>query len=151
MEGYYLYIETSTGLVGNKAVLVSPQYQQTFTRVSPCQLSFWYHMYGSSIGTLSVYLNDATTRTRVWSLRGLYSVNCITCNRNNSKQFTKILNIFFWLSPKEQVVLCKSLVEACVEERLTPRTPDLDVRGSSLARRDVSLDKELCSTLSLST
>ena len=38
-----------------------------------------------------------------------------------------------------------------MEERLTPRTPDLDVRGSSLARRDVSLDKELCSTLSLST
>ena len=36
-------------------------------------------------------------------------------------------------------------------ERLTPRTPDLDVRGSSLSRRDVSLDKELCSTLSLST
>ena len=40
-------------------------------------------------------------------------------------------------------------MEACVAERLTPGTPDLEVRGSSLARRDVSLDKELYSTLSL--
>ena len=43
------------------------------------------------------------------------------------------------------------LVEACVAERLTPRTPDLEVRGSSLARRVVSLGKELYSTLSLFT
>ena len=33
-------------------------------------------------------------------------------------------------------------------ERLTPRDPDLEVHGSSLARRVVSLDKELYSTLS---
>ena len=36
-------------------------------------------------------------------------------------------------------------------EWLTPRTPDLEVRGSNLARRVVSLDKELYSTLSLFT
>ena len=36
-------------------------------------------------------------------------------------------------------------------ERLTPRTLDLEVRDSSLARRVVSLDKELYSTLSLFT
>ena len=36
-------------------------------------------------------------------------------------------------------------------ERLTPRTPDLEVQGSSLARRVVSLDKGLYSTLSLFT
>ena len=34
-------------------------------------------------------------------------------------------------------------------ERLTPRTLDLEVRGSSLARCVVSSDKELYSTLSL--
>ena len=45
----------------------------------------------------------------------------------------------------------KLLVEACVPKRLTPRTPDLEVRGSSLARRVVSLDRELYSTLSLFT
>ena len=34
-------------------------------------------------------------------------------------------------------------------EWLTPRTPDLEIRSSSLARRAVSLDKERYSTLSL--
>ena len=34
---------------------------------------------------------------------------------------------------------------------LTPRTPGLEVRGSSLARRVVSLDKEVYSTSSLFT
>ena len=34
-------------------------------------------------------------------------------------------------------------------ERLIPRTPNLEVHGSSLARRVVSLEKELYSTLSL--
>ena len=42
-------------------------------------------------------------------------------------------------------------MEACVAEQLTPRTSDLEVRGSSLAPRVVSLDKELYSTLSLFT
>ena len=40
-------------------------------------------------------------------------------------------------------------MQACVAEWLTPRTPDLEVRGSSLAHHVVSLDKELYSTLSL--
>ena len=44
-----------------------------------------------------------------------------------------------------------SPVEACVAELLTHRTLDLEVRGSSLSRRVVSLDKELYSTLSLFT
>ena len=34
-----------------------------------------------------------------------------------------------------------------MNERLTTRPPDLEVRGSSLARRVVYLDKELNSTL----
>ena len=43
------------------------------------------------------------------------------------------------------------LVEAYVAERLTPRTLDLEVRGSTLTCRIVSLDKGLYSTLSLFT
>ena len=42
-------------------------------------------------------------------------------------------------------------VEAGVDERLTPRPPDLEVRGSSLARRVVSSDKELYFSFSLFT
>ena len=44
-----------------------------------------------------------------------------------------------------------SYVEACVAERLTPRTSDLEVRSSSFACRVVSLDKGFFSTLSLFT
>ena len=40
---------------------------------------------------------------------------------------------------------------ACVAERLTPRTQDLEVRGSSLARCVVSLDKQPYSPLCLSS
>ena len=39
-------------------------------------------------------------------------------------------------------------VEGCVAELLTPRTLDLEIRGSGLARRVVSLDEELYSILS---
>ena len=39
-------------------------------------------------------------------------------------------------------------MEACIAKQLTPQTLDLEVRGSSLAGRIVSLDKELYSTLS---
>ena len=42
-------------------------------------------------------------------------------------------------------------MNACVAEWLTPCMPDLEVWGSNLARRVVSLDKELYSTLSLFT
>ena len=42
-------------------------------------------------------------------------------------------------------------MEARLAERLTPRSPDLEVRGSSLVHRLVFLDKELYSTLSLFT
>ena len=41
--------------------------------------------------------------------------------------------------------------EVCVAEWLTPRTPDLEVRDSSLAGRVVPLDKELYFALSLFT
>ena len=41
-------------------------------------------------------------------------------------------------------------MEVCVAERpLTPQTPDLEVCGSSVARRVVFLDKEPYYTLSL--
>ena len=42
-------------------------------------------------------------------------------------------------------------MEVCVAERLTPRTLDLEVQGSSVAYHIVSLDKELNSTLFLVT
>ena len=49
-----------------------------------------------------------------------------------------------------RAIFCRDflLMEACMNQRLTTRPPDLEVQGSSLARRVVYLDKELYSTLS---
>ena len=61
-------------------------------------------------------------------------------------------SLLAWRAKKKNVCIgSKRHVEACVAEWLTPRTPDLEVRGSSLARHVVSLEKELYSTLSLFT
>ena len=56
------------------------------------------------------------------------------------------------LGPETKYIVNKFVcVEAGVDERLTPRPPDLEVRGSSLARRVVSSDKELYFSFSLFT
>ena len=52
-------------------------------------------------------------------------------------------------SRRQFSIVSTPIVEARVAERLTPRLPDLEVRGSSLARRVISLDKKLKSTFSL--
>ncbi|KAH3887695.1 hypothetical protein DPMN_011713 [Dreissena polymorpha] len=33
-------------------------------------INFWFHMYGSTIGTLTVYLVTGATNTTLWSLSG---------------------------------------------------------------------------------
>ena len=43
------------------------------------------------------------------------------------------------------------VVEACVAKWLTPQTPDLELRNSSLTRHVVSFDRGLYSTVSLLT
>ena len=50
-RGYYMYIETSyPRKAGDKAQLLSPSYPSTSGKC----LRFWYHMYGSDIGTLNI-------------------------------------------------------------------------------------------------
>ncbi|XP_034950001.1 MAM and LDL-receptor class A domain-containing protein 2-like [Chelonus insularis] len=52
-DGYYLYIEASGRLVNDTARIISPLYNASLTN-SGC-FSFWYHMYGATIGALRVY------------------------------------------------------------------------------------------------
>lgn len=49
-SGKYLFTEASSGSTGNEAYLYSPLYD--FSSVANPQLSFWYHMYGSNMGSL---------------------------------------------------------------------------------------------------
>lgn len=74
LSGYYGFIETSSPRrTGDKAVLTSMQFDAT-TGNGRC-FSFWYHMYGSSIGKLNVFVKTfvgtTVTGTRLlWQLQG---------------------------------------------------------------------------------
>ena len=67
-DGNYVYIETSVPRRNNdKARLQSPS--QTGSGVK-C-LTFWYHMYGSQVRTLNVYVTaDSNLGTPVWTKSG---------------------------------------------------------------------------------
>ncbi|XP_071136388.1 MAM and LDL-receptor class A domain-containing protein 1-like [Mytilus edulis] len=70
-KGYYMYIETSVALrKGDNARIWS----MTASSTKGQCISFWYNMYGVSIGTLNVYIADNSTGTEqtklVWSLSG---------------------------------------------------------------------------------
>lgn len=67
--GHYIYLETSTPTRQyDTADLYSPPYSYKDT---VC-ITFWYHMYGSSVGELFVYLTegDKSAPTKMWQLKG---------------------------------------------------------------------------------
>lgn len=73
-DGYYMYLETSAPRVtGDKARLLSQVYPGSNT--DKCFM-FYYHMYGSDIGNLNVYLllnqssDTFSTESLMWSLSG---------------------------------------------------------------------------------
>ncbi|XP_013393210.1 MAM and LDL-receptor class A domain-containing protein 2-like, partial [Lingula anatina] len=67
--GRYVYIETSSPRkVNDSANLISPTYPGL--RGGKICLTFWYHMYGTHIGTLNVKLNTGSSSTTIWSLSG---------------------------------------------------------------------------------
>lgn len=68
--GWYIYTETSSGSTGDDAILYGVCFD--LTGMSSALLSFWYHMYGASMGTLDVNLttDNGTTWTNVWTLSG---------------------------------------------------------------------------------
>ena len=66
-RGYYMYVDASNGQRFTQAALASPTLHQASVT---CQMSFYYHMYGQSIGVLMVYRVDQTSTTRLLFLRG---------------------------------------------------------------------------------
>lgn len=60
-DGFYLYIEASGRLVNDTARIVSPIYKASYTEAG-C-FSFWYHMYGATIGTLNIYFKPEKDST----------------------------------------------------------------------------------------
>ncbi len=67
--GLYMYLETSGAPVGNIAELISaPIYLDT--SMTAVTLEFAYHMYGSAMGDLNVYVDDNGARTLITTLSG---------------------------------------------------------------------------------
>ena len=70
--GHYLYIEASSPCFPSRDFfLVSPLCD--FTGANAPQLSFWYHMYGTSMGTMSVEVSTdggATWGSPIWTQSG---------------------------------------------------------------------------------
>ncbi|MEM7370640.1 MAG: GEVED domain-containing protein [Bacteroidota bacterium] len=64
----YMYTESSSGGTGDATSLVSPCISLTGSTAP--RLSFWYHMFGSTMGDLQVYVVTGGTQTLVWSISG---------------------------------------------------------------------------------
>lgn len=73
LAGSYFYIETSSPRTkGDMARLVSPRVLAgtTIAPVVKC-LTFWYHMYGTHVDTLNVYVKNRASLSRpVWTKQG---------------------------------------------------------------------------------
>ncbi|XP_033751998.1 MAM and LDL-receptor class A domain-containing protein 1-like [Pecten maximus] len=66
-HGYYVFTETSNRKANQRALLQSVQVSQT----GPHCLVFWYHMYGSDIGTLNLYVQTgASPGSPEWTRSG---------------------------------------------------------------------------------
>ena len=65
--GYYIYVEASQGNTFDLAKFESKWLKQS---ASTCIVSFWYHMYGSGIGSLYAYLKVGQTYTRLFEEYG---------------------------------------------------------------------------------
>lgn len=65
-SGTYAYIEVSNQKPQKKAMLISESFKATKGKC----LSFWYHMYGSHIGTLNFYIKDANSKYIIKSIDG---------------------------------------------------------------------------------
>ena len=60
-SGIYVYMETSSGSLGDTAGLISPPID--LTGLSVPELNFYYHMYGATMGTLDVQIWDGSSWT----------------------------------------------------------------------------------------
>jgi len=65
LEGQYAFIETTFTGSGRKAVLQSPEQPGP----TGC-LQFWYHMYGTTIGSLRVFTLTGLRESTYWVKKG---------------------------------------------------------------------------------
>lgn len=68
--GFYMYTETSSGVLGSRYILDGPCFD--LAPLTNPAFSFWYHMFGATMGTLSVEVSsdNCLSYTEVFSLSG---------------------------------------------------------------------------------
>jgi hypothetical protein len=80
--GFYLYLEATTSSVGQVARLFSPDLSN---KQGPFCLTFYYHMFGETAGTLSVFEYRADgSRQQIWGVAG---------NKGNIWRSSEAINI----------------------------------------------------------
>ncbi|XP_013409345.1 uncharacterized protein LOC106172943 isoform X2 [Lingula anatina] len=67
VQGIYVYLEASNNHFNDSARLISPKLRKNMTYA----VTFWYHLFGDNVGSLSVYVEvNGTKRGNVWSVSG---------------------------------------------------------------------------------
>lgn len=100
-NGYYMYIETSwPRKYGDKAWMVSRNFQRISPGSEPCKLRFFYHMYGDSAEKLNVYIRtyrNGSSMQRVWSQVGSQGAlwNRAVVQLSSNKAFQVWLILFY--------------------------------------------------------
>ncbi|KAF7250193.1 MAM domain-containing protein 2 [Varanus komodoensis] len=95
---YYMYIEASHMIYGQKARLISRLLRRTFGH--QC-LKFFYHMYGAGTGLLNIYVkkHDAKDEILIWKRRGEQSITWLrgliqyTCDKSHQIIFEAVRGI----------------------------------------------------------
>ncbi|WAR02785.1 MLRP2-like protein [Mya arenaria] len=64
-RGFYMYVDASNGQSNALATLQTPILQQAS---STCQFTFWYHMYGRNVGSLSISTKIGSIVSPIWSI-----------------------------------------------------------------------------------
>ncbi len=69
-SNWYMYHETSSGATGDQVILESQSFD--LSSYSDVELAFYYHMYGSQMGSLTVEVstNGGSSWTQEWTLSG---------------------------------------------------------------------------------
>eukprot|EP00795_Rhopilema_esculentum_P002911 gene2911-1150_t len=92
ITGYYLYTESSTPRRSDEKSRISKMYSGL--QVSGSCLSFWYHMHGTQIGRLHVYLKSSSTRALglpSWSAIGQQGEEWLQAHVNIYKNSTVVV------------------------------------------------------------
>ncbi len=92
----YMYLETSAGGVGSAYDLISPCID--LVGLTSPKLSFWYHMFGATMGTMQVVIREAGVDTTIWSLSGQQQT------AESDPYIQQVLDLDPWIGASIQVI-----------------------------------------------